>query len=571
MSTGCPIGRNCEKCIYTEICGGCIEESCVHRRIEKGRHRADEKCLFCERKGIADSCHTGNPPPPAEFQCLGPWVIDDLIKEWDYHRDEITDPPSEPRWPLLIPELSDITETTSRLGVWPDEGEWQFDNWDPVAWDMTGYLFDKIQGAQWVHEPEVHEEHDWHHFLGPKENWITNLLMVDRLPDRLAMQTPPSSIMVAYLNRLYAYHYQLRADEDAPSLWLLTHGYPSYIDWPPMWHWNLGIRMLGSLASYIGSQGEGLMGAPTGTLYPDKSRETSQQLRIPFASLPKENRLLFRPQLNLFGPKEMDWIHFPGIIPFVPGANTNQLEWFTKKIVELGYSTVALDAVNSIAHETFSGLREAVSATLRGGASHVIIYGPWPLHPPSKYTPTEHVSYIPSANHIDLTNRPPRFWRRPDSGQGEKEWKRLPNYRIVTLGDVASREHFDVCSCSACESAKKGETDPRSIWRWGHLLEKGKRWMKRVQELKEKETTSQPENTLLRYQGPSYTVYRKCLHYPSEIQWESIEDLIDTISFRETRMEIRFPDGITSDAENIRWTWWDEGHHWAWKFPHLED
>ena len=188
-------------------------------------------------KGINKSCPTQNPPPPKEFRCLGPWVLKDIIREWQYiGPEEFKRQPKEPDWPLLIPEVSDITETTSRLGVWPDEGDWQNHKWDPIAWDMTGYLFDKIQGAEWVRNPEEHEEWDWHLILGPEENWINDILLVGRLPDRLAIQTPPTAIMVAYLNRLYAYQWPLMLDDDAPQPWLLIHGYPSYIDWPPAWH-----------------------------------------------------------------------------------------------------------------------------------------------------------------------------------------------------------------------------------------------------------------------------------------------------------------------------------------------
>lgn len=542
----------------------------MHVRVDKGTHRVDEKCLFCKLKDIHETCPTGNPPPPKDFECFGPWVLPEIIREWNYHRDHYTEPPAEPDWPLLIPEVSDITDTTSRLGVWPDEGDWQFDKWDPVAWDMTGYLFDKIQGAHWVRDPEVHEEHDWHHVLGPRENWIRNLLMVDRLPDRLAIQTPPSSIMVAYLNRLYAYYYPLLMDDDAPFIWLLTHGYPSYIDWPPAWHWSMGIRMLGSLASYIGSQTWGLMGAAAGTRYPDEDRVTTEDLRVPFIALEREHRLLFRPTVESYGPVEMDWVQFPGIIPFVPGADTNQLAWFTKHILELGYSTVALDAVNSIAHETFKGLPEAIATVLNAGAKHVMVYGPWPLHLPSKYVRTRNVSYIPCANHMDLTNRTPRFWRKKAKDGKKTSWRKPPSYRYVNLGEAATTEGIEICDCKPCQSARVSETDPRDIWRWGHLLKKGREWMMRAQK-RPRGVKPPAENTVLRYQGPSYTVFRKCLHYPPETQWPGIEDIIPTLVFNETKMEVRFPDGVTGNAEDIRWTWWDEGHHWTYEYPQLED
>ncbi|TET82714.1 hypothetical protein E3J38_01705, partial [candidate division TA06 bacterium] len=358
MRGQCPCGRRCADCVYEKVCGGWLEDRCIHVRLEQGRtDRSKAKCLFCEMKGIDRTCPTLNPPPPKELDCLGPWVLEDIIAEWDYERDDFTKQPPEPDWPLLIPEVSDITDTTSRLGVWPDEGEWEFKKWDPIAWDMTGYLFDKIQGAPWVREPEVHKEYDWHFIIEPEEPWIENILFVDRLPDRLAMQTPPTAIMAAYLNRLHAYYWPIITDEEAPKPWLITHGYPSYIDWPPVWHWNLGIRMLSSLAAYIGSQSVDLMGVmPEETWYPDKSRKAVQQIPVPFVRAKGGDRLLFEPGSMSYGPTEMDWDYFPGIIPFVPGADTNQLVWFTKNIVKMGYTTVALDAVNSIAHENFKAL-----------------------------------------------------------------------------------------------------------------------------------------------------------------------------------------------------------------------
>ena len=569
MKGQCPCGRRCADCVYEKLCGGCLEDRCIHVRLEQGRtDRSKAKCLFCEMKGIDRTCPTFNPPPPKELSCLGPWVLEDIIAEWDYERDELTKQPPEPDWPLLIPEVSDITETTSRLGVWPDEGEWKFKKWDPIAWDMTGYLFDKIQGAPWVREPEIHKEYDWHFILEPEEPWIENILFVDRLPDRLAMQTPPTAIMAAYLNRIYAYYWPIITDEDAPRPWLVTHGYPSYIDWPPAWHWNLGIRMLSSLAAYIGSQSFELMGAmPEETWYPDKSRKVVQQIRVPFARAKGGDRLLFEPGPMSYGPTEMDWIRFPGIIPFVPGANTNQLAWFTKNIVKMGYTTVALDAVNSIAHENFKALPEAVSAVRGAGAKHVIIYGPWPLHPPAKYIPMHHVSYIPTAPHMDMTNSPRRFWRpRVDPKTGKKrEWKRLPSYRWANLSYAASDKEVEICDCPACQAAKTKETDPRGIWRWGHLLKAGEKWeAKIIKRAKKREEPEPPtENIRLWYQGPSYTVFRKCLYYPPEIHWKGIEDIIDTIIFTETKMLVRFPDDETAPVEKIRWTWWPEGHHWA--------
>jgi hypothetical protein len=572
MKGSCPCGRRCDSCVYSELCGGCLENGCIHVRESESRVKRDsEKCLFCMSKEIEDSCPTTNPPPPKEFNCLGPWTLKESIKEWSIYHDEFTEQPTEPHWPLLIPEASDISDTTSRLGVWPDEGNWDFERWDPVAWDMTGYLFDKVQSAPWVRDPDTHQEEDWHYILGPHENWIQDILLVDRLPDRLAMQTPPSSVMAAYLNRLYAYQWKLILDSDAPRPWIVTHGYPSYVDWPPAWHWNLGIRMLSSLAAYIGSQAFDIMGAPEDVWYPDKSRKTSQHIRVPFVQTETGPRLLFRPDSVSLGPTEMDWDRFPGIIPFVPGADTNQIAWFTQHIVSMGYTTVALDAMNTLAHENFVALPEAIRAAKRGGARHVMVYGPWPLHIPSKYVLTSGVSYVPSALHMDMTDRPKRFWRKKVNEEEQSKWSKLPNYRWTTLGDVAQRADIEICQCDACKNAVLGESDSKSIWKWGHYLRAGSEWQRKQGKKRKSEPDGNRENIRLRFQGPSYVVFRKCLHYPPEVQWESIEDIIETIVFNETKMRVQFPDGTAARAEDIRWTWVEEGHVWAWEFPHLED
>ncbi|MHA2023368.1 MAG: hypothetical protein ACTSWQ_06875 [Candidatus Thorarchaeota archaeon] len=573
--TACPCGRRCADCHYEQLCGGCIGDACIHVRLEKAKvDRSRAKCLFCEMKAIRRTCPTLNPPPPKKFNCLEPAALEKIGDELRENRDELTQPQEEPDWPLLIPEVSDITETTSRLGVWPDEGDWSNKRWDPIAFDMTGYLFDKLQDAPWVREPDAHEEEDWHFILGPNENWIQNILFVDRLPDRLAMQTPPSAIMPAYLNRIYVNRWKLLTDEEAPRPWLLTHGYPSYSDWPPAWHWNLGIRMLSSLADYIGSQTFGLMGAPKGTWYPDRSRKTVNQIRVPYAELENEDRLLWEPGLLSYGSTEMDWIRFPGIIPFVPGADTNQLEWFTKQIVKMGYTTVAIDAVNTIAFENFSGLPEAVATVLSAGAKHIIVYGPWPLHAPSKHIPTRHVTYIPTALHMDMTDRPKRFWRKKQQTANQSvQWRKLPNYRSTGLPAIVPETDIEICDCPACQAAKIKEIDPRSIWRWGHMLNAGEKWQKRSKKRKGKADKTIPpvENLRLRYQGPSYAVFRKCLHYPPEFQWEEIEDIIPTLVFSESRLDIKFPDGVIAPAASVRWSWWPKDHKWAVGFPQLED
>ncbi|MHA1138116.1 MAG: hypothetical protein ACTSSE_16685, partial [Candidatus Thorarchaeota archaeon] len=151
MTSNCPAGRSCSSCPYEPMCGGCLKDGCVAVREKKSSvDHSKAKCSFCEMKRIDDSCPTTNPPPPKELTLMGPWVLEQTIGEWKINLDEVTKQPEEPEWPLLIPEVSDITETTSRLGVWRDEGDWKFKKWDPIAWDMTGYLFDNIQGAPWV-------------------------------------------------------------------------------------------------------------------------------------------------------------------------------------------------------------------------------------------------------------------------------------------------------------------------------------------------------------------------------------------------------------------------------------
>jgi hypothetical protein len=553
------------------MCAGCLEDKCIH--VRKKSSKVDHSaagCLFGKIHDIEESCPVRDPHPPEQFALAEPSILEDAIRSFVSNRDELTEQPPTPEWPLLIPEVSDITETTSRLGVWPDEGDWSIPRFDPIAWDMTGYLFDKIQGAPWVFESERLEEEDWHSILGPHEhdNWIQNILMVDRLPDLLAIQTPPTAIMVAYMNRLWSYQWPLLDDEDAPRPWLVTHGYPSYIDWPPAWHWNLGIRMLSSLTEYLSAQAMGSMGPSSGAIYPDGSRETVVDIRVPFVKDTDKTRLMWKPESISVGPTEMDWDYFPGIIPFVPGADTHQLLWFAKQILKLGFPNLAIDAVNSIANENFRGIPEAISTLHRAGAEHVFVYGPWPLHPPSKYMSKHKVSYIPTASHMDLTNTPARYWRSSQETDTKPEWKRLPSYRKKSLASVAHNEGVELCKCGACKSGVTKEIDPRSIWRWGHLLLAGEKWSRRPDS---QSTKSPPQkNTRLWYQGPSYTVFRKCLYYSPEVRWKGIEDILDSLTFDETRMEVKLHDGVTAPAESIHWTSLDELHVWADEFPSLE-
>ncbi|MFW9886755.1 MAG: hypothetical protein ACFFER_01145 [Candidatus Thorarchaeota archaeon] len=571
MTDGCPCKRVCSDCPYEEMCGGCLGEACIHvREVRSGVDRSKAKCQFGKMHGLDKTCPVENPPPPSDFPCASPKMLDSAIWNFNNDRDEMTKQPPEPDWPLLIPEVSDITDTTSRLQPWPDEGDWEIPQFDPIAWDMTGYLFDKVQGAPWVREPETLREEDWHFILGSKKNWIENLILVDRLPDRIAIQTPPTASMVVHLNRLWSFHHKLLSDEDAPRPWLLTHGYPSYIDWPPAWHWNLGIRMLCSLAEYLLAQGMGFMGPGPDVWYPDKSRKTVTDLRLPFVTTSDGNRLLWTPGVSSPGPTEVDWDYFPGIIPFVPGADTKQLHWFAERIVQMGFRNMALDAMNTIAHENFKGIPEAISALKTAGANHVFVYGPWPLHIPTKFAPTDNVSYIASASHMDLTNRPVRYWLdRNESDNGEKrKWKRLPSYRRANLGEVSLIDGVHICSCGACQFGKQKEIDPRSIWRWGHLLDAGYRWMSKKHRRRKDETT---EFSRLWYQGPSYTVFRKCLHYPPEANWKGIEGILDTVTIDEIKLRVVFADDTETPAEGIHWTWWDEMYEWSDGFPKLGD
>ncbi|MGY5854074.1 MAG: hypothetical protein RTU92_10940, partial [Candidatus Thorarchaeota archaeon] len=554
MKEGCPSGRKCESCPYESMCGGCLEGSCVHVRTkESGVDRKEARCLFCELNSI--SCSTHNPPPPTDIPLADPQMLDDAITA--YVQSDFPDSwrnPPEPSWPLLIPEVSDVTDTTSRLGVWPDEGDWINPFFDPIAWDMNGYLFDKIRGASWVSEPTDCSQKDWHDILGPEKNWINNILLIDRLPDRLAMQTPPTGIMVAYLNRLMSHHSKMLYDDDAPYPWLVTHGYPSYIDWPPAWHFNLGIRMISSLLSYLSSQDEGVVTIGPGALYPDKSRQTTTYLPLPYVSSTEGNRLLFEPNSKIPSPVNMEWPKFPGIIPFVPGADTNQIVWFGKKLIEAGFNVLALDAMNTIAHENFRGLSATVDTLRSAGTKRVLVYGPWPLHIPSDHRPIHGVSYIPSASHMDLTDYPSRFWRISDENSKEQsKWEELPSYKTTGLGVAASNESIETCDCTACDGAKLSEPNPRGIWRFGHLLLAGFDWVIRVQNKEEEAAKITENNERLWYQGPSYMVFRRSLNLQEKSQCESKVKLIESLEFRNDRMGVVFPDGFVATVQDIRW------------------
>lgn len=571
MSRGCPAGRDCQDCIYSSMCGGCLGSSCVHvkkKDVAKGRKGT---CLFCDLNGLQDSCRPKNLQPPLNFELAEPEMLDDAIKF--YSKADIPEQPREPAWPMLIPEVSEISPTTARIGVDPQEGDWTNPFLSPVAWDMTGYLFDKVKGAPWVFEPQNCDSNDWRNILGSEKNWIREILLIDRLPDFMAMQTSPSALMVVYLNRLMTYHQNLLTDDDAPYPWIVTHGYPSYIDWPPAWHFNLGIRMLSSLLGYLSAQSEGLMWLDKGALYPDKSRSTTQGLPLPYVRTDDGNRLLWAPEKSSSGSKDMEWPRFPGIIPFIPGADTNQLAWFGKKMLKAGFRTFAVDALNTIAHENFDGLTDAVSTLTGIGANRVLTYGPWPLHIPSKQRPIHGLSYIVSANHMDLTDYPPRFWRvdLSDTNKPSSKWQELPSFKTSNLSSTSSEDWLEICDCDACTNARLLELVPQSIWRWGHLLDAGVNWVLKVQDIPEKSTPNRStSNSRLWFQGPSYTVYRRDLQYPHETNCRLSKDIIDTLEISGTKIEIKFPDGDTLSANAIRWGWDDRLHRWSIGFPSLE-
>jgi len=367
------------------------------------------------------------------------------------------------------------------------------------------------------------------------------------------------------------YHRSLLTDDDAPYPWIVTHGYPSYIDWPPAWHFNLGIRMLSSLLGYLSAHSEGLMWLDKGAFYPDKSRTTTQGLPLPYVRTDDGNRLLWSPERSSSGSKDMEWPRFPGIIPFIPGADTNQLAWFGKKMVKAGFRTFAIDALNTIAHENFDGLHDAVDTLRAIGAKRVLSYGPWPLHIPSEQRPIHGISYIASANHIDLTDYPPRFWRvDKEKTETPSKWMDLPSFKSADLPTVANHEWLEVCDCDACSVATLLEVVPQSIWRWGHLLQAGVDWVIKVQDIPEKSEPNLPtSNNRLWFHGPSYTVFRRDFQYPKDVNCKVSKDIIDTLQIAGSRIEIKFPDGVILSTSDIRWSWDDKLHSWSDGFPSL--
>ncbi|MCF2136125.1 MAG: hypothetical protein K9W43_02705 [Candidatus Thorarchaeota archaeon] len=498
-------------------------------------------------------------------------MLDKFVQEYQYFLNRTNEQPPEPKWPLFIPEVSDITETSARLIVRPEEGDWNIDRWDFVAWDMTGNLFDKAEGAPWTREPGVYNEDTWRDFINGQKNRVKYMILVDRLPDYVAIQTPPTTAMLAHLDRLASFYTSLMVDDqdDAPKLWIMSHGYPSYIDWPPAWHWNLGIRMLSSLAAYLYSHREDLFGADEDTLFSDGSAKIGIRAKIPFVEWQEEKRVLWSPFENDDdGLDEFHWFDWPGLIPFVPGADTHQLKWFAQKLTQMGFTTVALDAMNTIAHEDFRGLPLAIRTVLDAGAKHVFVYGPWPLHAPRKYIPTKHVTYIPHATHLDMVNTPPRFWHKK-SAKKEKR-SRLPDYRTTPLSQVAHNPTVEICDCPACRAAITHETRPQGIWKLGHLLHAARELIEEAEGSND-DNLEKSTDTILRYQGPSYTVFRRCLHYPPIENRPDLGRIAYRMVFDETSFNVVFDDDLVVPAYNIHWSWWESGKMWAWGFPTLEE
>lgn len=562
MNEGCPCGRSCSGCPYEEICGGCLEMRCIHR---KSKSRKAES-LFGHLHDVPSGSDLH---PPNELDLAEPRVLEYLVDE--IGSSNVPLQPYQKKWPILIPEVSQITNTTARLGVWPDEGDWNNPFFSPIAWDMTGNLFDKARGAPWVSEPSECGKQNWREILGPEDNWIHDIIFIDRLPDYLALQTPPTAALVVYFNRLQTHYPGLLDDNSSPYPWLMTHGYPSYTDWPPAWHFNLGIRMLSSLLEYIINQEAPFCFVGPGVLYPDRSRRTVQSLPLPYVEMDGEKRLLWSPDAGKRPFTKMDLPRFPGIIPFVPGADVSQLTWFSQMLGKAGFVAASIDALNTIAHENFKGLRQAVRILHSRGLRRVMVYGPWPLSTPQTGRPIQKVSYIPSAVHMDLTNTPPRFWQKSESSDStKKRWQELPSFKDNSLSRVSEGDWLEICDCRACQNAIVCEASPRSVWRWGHLLEAGFEWAMSVQEAKEDLASEEEENQCLWFNGPSYMTFRRTLEYPPELPCDSVDGVIDYVRVGPDAMDILFPDGVSARPSEIRWGTKVGTHNWAVGFPELE-
>ncbi|MHA1882381.1 MAG: hypothetical protein ACTSUO_04975 [Candidatus Thorarchaeota archaeon] len=172
MTNRCPCGRSCPDCEYNSLCGGCLEDNCIHVRA-KQRKISTKGCFFCHKKGTDSSHSCSTLIPPKKIDCISPWVLEETIDTWIEYRECFVDQQTQPKWNPLIPEVSDISGTTSRLSVHQDEGDWRFHRWNPIAWDMTGYLVDKVQGAPWTSNRD--DEDTWRYIIGNEYNWIEDI------------------------------------------------------------------------------------------------------------------------------------------------------------------------------------------------------------------------------------------------------------------------------------------------------------------------------------------------------------------------------------------------------------
>jgi hypothetical protein len=91
-----------------------------------------------------------------------------------------------------------------------------------------------------------------------------------------------------------------------------------------------------------------------------------------------------------------------------------------------------------------------------------------------------------------------------------------------------------------------------------------------VQDIPEKEEESDNDNKKLWFQGPSYSVFRRCFHYSTEDSCTPSKDVIDTIETLNSKMQIRFPDNSVIPVSKVRWGWDDAMHEWSEEFPDLE-
>jgi hypothetical protein len=240
-------------------------------------------------------------------------------------------------------------------------------------------------------------------------------------------------------------------------------------------------------------------------------------------------------------------------------------------MVKAGFSNLAIDAFNSIGHENFNGIKPAIQSLQKAGAKNVLLYGPWPLHIPATERPIRGISYIPSATHIDLTDYPPRYWRESEKSTSQSGWTELPSYKSTKLGDVASKDWIKVCNCDACRYAIVGETDPRSIWRFGHFLLASDEWIFKVQDVSEKDSEMGNQFQCLWFQGPSYTSLRQCFEYPEDVRCKEHTGQIGSLQIGTTKIRIQIRGVSQDDIHKIRWGTQNQLYKWAEDFPTFEE